>query len=100
MLVCVFFCPFCTRDRGCSAHPAFPAPSLWRDNETQASGRSCRENADAHLLFEQTQNSHSVIARSPLVRRSPPSGEGGCDEAIHLADRRRCEMDCFATLAM
>jgi hypothetical protein len=27
--------------------------------------------------------SHSVIARSAPVRRSPPSGEGGCDEAIH-----------------
>ena len=24
---CAFFCAFCTRDRGCSAHPAFPAPS-------------------------------------------------------------------------
>jgi hypothetical protein len=24
-----------------------------------------------------------VIARSTLVHRSPPSGEGGCDEAIH-----------------
>ena len=24
-----------------------------------------------------------VIAKSALVRRSPPSGEGGCDEAIH-----------------
>src|SRR5229473_6845249 len=22
-----FLFPFCTRDRGCSAHPAFPAPS-------------------------------------------------------------------------
>jgi hypothetical protein len=27
MLVCAFFCANCTRDRGCSAHPAFPAPS-------------------------------------------------------------------------
>src|ERR1700682_3628971 len=26
-----------------------------------------------------------VIARSTPVRRSPPSGEGGCDEAIHSA---------------
>src|ERR1700685_4134333 len=26
MLVCIFFCTFRTRDRGCSAHPAFPAP--------------------------------------------------------------------------
>src|ERR1700730_14525520 len=32
MLVCVFFAQICTRDRGCSAHPAFPAPSFrgWR----------------------------------------------------------------------
>ena len=30
MLVCAFFVRNCTRDRGCSAHPAFPAPSDWR----------------------------------------------------------------------
>ncbi len=29
MLVCVFLCASCTRDRGCSAHPAFPAPSVF-----------------------------------------------------------------------
>src|SRR3984893_5180579 len=28
MLVCVFLCTFCTRDRGCSVHPVFPAPSF------------------------------------------------------------------------
>src|SRR3954463_2061352 len=33
MLVCVFFCARCTRDRGCSAHPVFPAPSEWRGRE-------------------------------------------------------------------
>src|SRR2546430_13246079 len=27
MLVCVYYCAFGTRDRGCSRHPAFPAPS-------------------------------------------------------------------------
>src|SRR5882672_9837836 len=27
MLVCAFFDAHCTRDRGCSAHPVFPAPS-------------------------------------------------------------------------
>ena len=43
---------FCTRDRGCSAHPAFPAPSNLRDNETQTSGVSRRENVDVYLLFE------------------------------------------------
>jgi hypothetical protein len=28
MLVCVFLMCICTRDRGCSAHPVFPAPSI------------------------------------------------------------------------
>ena len=28
MLVCAFLSASCTRDRGCSKHPAFPAPSL------------------------------------------------------------------------
>ena len=27
MLVCALLCANCTRDRGCSAHPVFPAPS-------------------------------------------------------------------------
>jgi hypothetical protein len=27
---CVQPTSFCARDRGCSAHPAFPAPSVWR----------------------------------------------------------------------
>ena len=27
MLVCASLCALCTRDRGCSKHPAFPAPS-------------------------------------------------------------------------
>src|SRR6202790_1291765 len=30
MLVCAFLCAHCTRDRGCSAPPAFPAPSDFR----------------------------------------------------------------------
>src|ERR1700675_2855421 len=25
---CAFFCAVCTRDRGCSVHPVFPAPSF------------------------------------------------------------------------
>src|SRR5258705_13392295 len=29
MLVCVSLCALCTRDRGCSVHPAFPAPSVF-----------------------------------------------------------------------
>ena len=36
MLVCAFFRTDCTRDRGCSAHPAFPAPSSSERGETTA----------------------------------------------------------------
>ena len=48
---CALFCAVCTRDRGCSVHPAFPAPSSFRGwQSTQSSGASRRENADAHPL--------------------------------------------------
>src|SRR5436305_9368529 len=30
MLVCAFLDAHCTRDRGCSAHPVFPAPLISR----------------------------------------------------------------------
>src|SRR6476620_10869028 len=41
MLVCAFFCALCTRDRGCSAHPVFPAPSVSRAPKlTENLGRS------------------------------------------------------------
>ena len=36
MLVCAFFRAHCTRDRGCSAHPAFPAPSVFEEGEADA----------------------------------------------------------------
>jgi hypothetical protein len=43
-----FFIYLCTRDRGCSAHPVFPAPSVFRGPmNLQTSGAVCRENADA-----------------------------------------------------
>jgi len=47
----------CTRDRGCSAHPVFPAPSFWRGqgNFRQSSGASRREIAN-----------FAVIARSDV----------------------------------
>src|SRR6476661_3025640 len=35
MLVCVFFRTNCTRDRGCSAHSAFPAPSVPEEGQHQ-----------------------------------------------------------------
>jgi hypothetical protein len=84
MLVCVFLCTFAHETAGAARIRHSLLPLFWRDNETQASGACRRENADVYLVFELNCNSHRVIARSTLVRRSPPSGEGGCDEAIHL----------------
>jgi len=40
MLVCAFLRKHCTRDRGCSKHPAFPAPSVLRDKVHANLGRS------------------------------------------------------------
>jgi len=50
MLVCIFYSANRTRDRGCSKHPVFPAPSISRGQEVlkQTSGVMCRENADAY----------------------------------------------------
>jgi hypothetical protein len=49
MLVCALLCAHCTRDRGCSAHPVFPAPShLWGQAIRHNSGASRRENALAY----------------------------------------------------
>src|SRR5437762_14347316 len=46
MLVCAYNAQFGTRDRGCSAHPAFPAPSIFEGGKriciTRAKSR--REN--------------------------------------------------------
>src|SRR2546430_12889996 len=41
MLVCAFLVRNCTRDRGCSVHPVFPAPSNFREGKENANlGRS------------------------------------------------------------
>ena len=44
-LVCTFLCALRTRDRGCSAHPVFPAPSTFTGRMSlQTSDASRREN--------------------------------------------------------
>ena len=42
MLVCALLAHFCTRDRGCSKHPAFPAPSFFGRNDLQSPGETRR----------------------------------------------------------
>ena len=53
MLVCMFlFAQNRTRDRGCSKHPVFPAPSIFEEGQTkmQTSGDQRRENASSYSI--------------------------------------------------
>src|SRR6266516_2635643 len=64
MLVCVSLCALCTRDRGCSVHPAFPAPSHWRETFMQTSGAMRRENAKLYQRHcERSEAIHSAAKR-------------------------------------
>ena len=58
-----FFVHVCTRDRGCSAHPAFPAPSCcYRGRQsTQSSGASRREIARLCLRTNRRLKSEAQV---------------------------------------
>ena len=62
----------CTRDRGCSAHPVFPAPSLG-ESFGPASGASRREIANAYSV---------VIARLDVRTGRPSIPETAVIESI------------------
>ncbi len=88
-----FFVHVCTRDRGCSAHPAFPAPSSYRGRQsTQSSGASCRGVVNSCL--------ESTCLKASL--RSNGSRECAPDDrlrdAIHLF-LFVATMDCFVANA-
>src|SRR5438874_7352849 len=62
MLVCAYNVHSCTRDRGCSAHPAFPAPSIFEGGKEFASlGRNRAARSRTHILSP----------RRPGERRDP-----------------------------
>ena len=67
MLVCVFLRTYSTRDRGCSVHPAFPAPSSRGTRFWQASGATRRENAGL-CLFRMTNR--RLTREPPAIRKS------------------------------
>jgi hypothetical protein len=52
MLVCLFYLLPIARETAGAARIRHSLLPLSRDNETQTSGKSCRENAGAYLLFE------------------------------------------------
>jgi hypothetical protein len=76
MLVCALPCAHCTRDRGCSKHPAFPAPSHLRERN-----------------FSKARTRCVAGMRNCIHRHCERS------EAIHC-HLLHAKMDCFASLAM
>src|SRR4029079_15425073 len=67
MLVCASSVRNCTRDRGCSAHPVFPAPSVFEREQTkmQNSGDQRRKIAK---LYPTWPRSASLPAVTVAVR--------------------------------
>src|SRR5450432_1728603 len=75
MLVCAFFCTFCTRDRGCSAHPVFPAPSVQEGKEilskTRAQLRGGAVDACRHSVSRDCPVS---ISMAGALAKAAPTG--------------------------
>src|SRR4051794_27599425 len=92
MLVCVYYCAFGTRDRGCSRHPAFPAPSVsTRANDFANLGR----NRAARTIFVVPANAGTHTPRRVLLeklvdgfaRATPPRGYGSLRSQGRRGDR-------------
>ena len=91
MLVCAFFVRNCTRDRGCSAHPVFPAPSVFEGGKRDANlGRDRAARSRSHI-----QSSGLVHLRAKRKRPSIPEAVvirndvGSAEPGIGFAATRR-----------
>ena len=104
MLVCAFLCATCTRDRGCSVHPAFPAPSVWRvrkfDGKPRAQCaarmRSCvfrhceeRSNEAIHFLHSLAARWIAHMGNGCVKDEQPPF----CSTAATSSSRPRTRQD-------
>src|SRR3954452_13315995 len=86
MLVCAFCCARCTRDRGCSAHPVFPAPSVFEGGKRTANlGRIAPRDRGRTFKWEQRHceeplrrsNPFFLYARDGLLRCARNDGGDG-----------------------
>jgi hypothetical protein len=87
MLVCACYVHFCTRDRGCSKHPAFPAPSVGREIYV-CLGRTAPREGERMVDHRHCEPTGRANAR-PMT--------GSAKQSI---SPRKERMDCFAALAM
>jgi hypothetical protein len=60
---CALAIVFGTRDRGCSKHPAFPAPSSLWANDLQGPGERCRGNAEVCFVVIASEAKQSIAPR-------------------------------------
>ena len=75
MLVCAFL-SLCTRDRGCSAHPAFPAPTAFQEGEFRKTRASHAARTRIHIpravgFLEFLGGIAASAAEGNIVRISP-----------------------------
>jgi hypothetical protein len=112
MLVCSFVCANRTRDRGCSKHPVFPAPSDFKEGKRRCKPRAIGAARTRRCVIrrmgraKRNPSSHApalmgIASLHPSYGTEIMSGrhcEERSDEAIHLSACRA--MDCFASLAM
>ena len=84
MLVCTIVSANRTRDRGCSVHPVFLAPSeFWRAKKMQTSGTSYREIANSHSVVIVREGGRSSIPETAVIpRRTGYPAFAGYDELI------------------
>jgi hypothetical protein len=91
MLVCVSLCAICTRDRGCSKHPAFPAPSsLSRDKVHASLGLfESGENAESYFvsrLFHPRRPGQASQRVRPSAGPMTGSASAISDVQLHIGD--------------
>src|ERR1700716_4397217 len=64
MLVCTLFDASRTRDRGCSAHPVFPAPLIsGGTTKCKTPGRTCREKAKLYRAVIASEAKQAMTLR-------------------------------------
>ncbi len=76
MLVCTFVCANRTRDRGCSKHPVFPAPSDFEGKVNSKPRAQCAARSRSHICVGWVERSetHHHAHRRRWVSLSLSSG--------------------------
>jgi len=95
----------CTRDRGCGAHPAFPAPSDFREGKRNAnlgqnmsrdrevtSGRHPRAGGGGGGFTLEVQRLSKGLRRGPVVKAFARRVVVDGHELSETACRERCEV--------